>query len=91
MSRLTTVYSAGTTAVLAAMRDTGVRRFVGITAAPVGPDDQKSALDRHIVHALLHRFFGGDYDDMRRIEDLLAGVTVSGRCSDPTRPVGALA
>lgn len=72
MNRPTTVYSAGTAAVLAAMRNTGVRRFVGITATPAGPDHQKSALDRHLVHPLLHRFFGGDYDDMRRMEDLLA-------------------
>ena len=72
MNRPTTVYSAGTAAVLAAMRDAGVRRFVGVTAVPVGPEDQKSALDRYLVHPLLHRFFGGGYDDMHRMEDLLA-------------------
>ncbi|HEV8045290.1 MAG TPA: NAD(P)H-binding protein [Rubrobacter sp.] len=72
MNRPTTVYSAGTAEVLAAMRDADVRRFVGVTAAPVGPDDHKSALDRYLVHPLLHRFFGGGYDDMRRMEDLLA-------------------
>ncbi len=72
MNRTTTVYSTGTAAVLAAMRETGVHRFIGITAAPTGPDDQKSALNRYVVHPLLHRFFGGDYDDMRRMEDMLA-------------------
>ena len=54
------------------MRDAGVRRFVGMTAVPVGPEDQKSALDRYLVHPLLHRYLGGGYDDMRRMEDLLA-------------------
>ena len=72
MNRPTKVYSAGTAAVLAAMRDAGVRRFVGLTAIPVGPEDQKSVLDRYLVHPLLHQFFGGGYDDMRRMEDLLA-------------------
>lgn len=71
-NRPTTVYSAGTAAVLDAMREMGVRRFVGLSAVPVGPDDQKSALERYLVHPLLHRFFGGGYDDMRRMEDLLA-------------------
>ena len=72
MSRPTKVYSAGTAAVLAAMRDAGVRRFVGVTAVPVGPEDQKSVLERYLVHPLLHRFFGGGYDDMRRMEELLS-------------------
>jgi putative NADH-flavin reductase len=72
MSRPTKVYSAGTAAVLAAKRDAGVRRFVGVTAVPVGPEDQKSVLERYLVHPLLHRFFGGGYDDMRRMEELLA-------------------
>ena len=72
MNRPTKVYSADTAAVLAAMCDAGARRFVGVTAIPVGSEDQKSALERCLVHPLLHRFFGGGYDDMRRIEDLLA-------------------
>ena len=72
MNRPTKVYSADTAAVLAAMCDAGARRFVGVTAIPVGSEDQKSALERCLVHPLLHRFFGGGYDDMRPIEDLLA-------------------
>ena len=72
MNRPTTVYSAGTAAVLAAMRETDVRRFVGVSAVPVGPEDQKSALERYLVHPLLHLFFGGGYDDMRRMEEVLA-------------------
>ena len=71
-NRPTTVYSAGTAAVLDAMRETGVRRFLGISAVPAEPEDQKSTLERYLVHPLLHLFFGGGYDDMRRMEDLLA-------------------
>ena len=71
-NRPTTVYSTGTAAVLDAMRETGVRRFLGISAVPAEPEDQKSTLERYLVHPLLHLFFGGGYDDMRRMEDLLA-------------------
>ena len=53
MRRPTTVYSAGTAAVLGAMREAGVRRFIGITAAPVGPRVQQRPLDRYLLHPLL--------------------------------------
>jgi NAD(P)H-binding len=72
MNRPAKVYSAGTAAVLVAMRDAGVGRFIGVTAVPVGPEDQKSALERYLVHPVLHWFFGGGYYDMRPMEDLLA-------------------
>ena len=72
MGRPTKVYSAGTAAVLDAMREAGVRRFLGGSAVPVGPDEQKSAIERYLVHPLLYRFFGEGYDDMRRMEELLA-------------------
>src|SRR5699024_3889173 len=68
----TTVYSRGTRAILAAMDEAGPHRFVGVSAAPIAPDAHKSGLERHVVHPLLHRFFGGGYDDMRVMEDLLA-------------------
>lgn len=70
--RPTTVYSAGTEAVLAAMRDVGVRRFVGITAAPLAERRGSGLLSGYVVHPVLHQFFGGEYDDMRRMEEVLA-------------------
>lgn len=70
--RPTTVYSAGTEVVLAAMRDAGVRRFVGITAAPLAERPGSGLLSGYVVHPLLHQFFGGEYDDMRRMETVLA-------------------
>jgi putative NADH-flavin reductase len=72
LRRPTTVYSAGTAAVLGAMREAGVRRFVGITAAPVGPRAQQSPLDRYLVHPLLWWVFGAVYEDMQRMEALVA-------------------
>jgi putative NADH-flavin reductase len=72
LGKPTTVYSLGTTEILTAMAVNGVTRFVGISATPVGPDELKSPLDRCLVHPLLRRFFGPGYDDMRRMEVILA-------------------
>jgi len=62
------VYSKGIAAVLAA----GARRIVAVSAVPAAPDHDKTFLERRLVHPLLYRFFGGSYDDMRRMESLLA-------------------
>ncbi|MFG1885560.1 NAD(P)-dependent oxidoreductase [Micromonospora sp. NPDC049102] len=70
--RPTRVYSAGGSAVLAAMRDLDIRRLVAITALPIAPVAEQDALQRRLVHPLLHRFFGGAYEDMRRMEAVLA-------------------
>lgn len=67
----TTVYSVGTSAILTAMAQAGVRRFVGISAAPAAPDDHKNLFERRLLHPLLGHFFGGAYEDMRRMEQLL--------------------
>ncbi|MDQ2881166.1 MAG: NAD(P)H-binding protein [Actinomycetota bacterium] len=72
MREPTTVYSAGTAAVLAAMREAGVQRFIGITAAPLGPKDQHGALERYLVNPVLWWFFGAQYADMRAMEELVA-------------------
>nr|WP_228046182.1 NAD(P)H-binding protein [Saccharopolyspora sp. HNM0983] len=66
------VYSAGTAAVLAAMREAGVRRIVAVTAEPLIAEQDKTALERLVVHPLLHRVFGAVYADMRRMEHVLA-------------------
>jgi putative NADH-flavin reductase len=72
MREPTTVYSAGTAAVLAAMHEAGVRRFIGITAAPLGPKDQHGALERYLMNPVLWLFFGAQYEDMRAMEALVA-------------------
>lgn len=68
----TTLYSAGVGAMLAAMAQTDVSRIVVVTAIPAEPAELKSHLDRTVLHPLLHLFFGGGYDDMARMETLLA-------------------
>jgi putative NADH-flavin reductase len=85
MRQATTVYSQGTTAVIAAMARDGATRFVGISAIPLTPTPEKSLLERHIVHPLLHYFFGGGYDDMRRMEELLSGSQINWTVFRPAR------
>ena len=68
MCRPTTLYSAAARAALAAMAETGVTRLVCVSAIPAEPDELKSPLERHVIHPLLFRFFGGGYDDMRVME-----------------------
>jgi putative NADH-flavin reductase len=67
----TTLYSASIAAVVGAMNEVGVRRIVAVTAIPAEPDELKTFMERHVVHPLLHVFFGGGYDDMIRMEQLL--------------------
>src|SRR5262249_47537048 len=49
-----------------------VRRLIVISAAPLAPDADKTVFERRVLHPLLHRFFGGGYADMGRMEQLLA-------------------
>jgi putative NADH-flavin reductase len=72
----TTVYSTGVANILKAMQEAEVRRFVGVSAAPVVPREASGRFERTILFPILHRFFGGAYDDMRRMEDVLGASTV---------------
>lgn len=72
LGKPTTVYSAGATAILSAMAGTDVTRFIGVSATPVGPREQESLPERRLVYPLLRRFFGPGYDDMHRMEAILA-------------------
>ncbi len=67
----TTLYSASVAAVLEAMKQTGVRRIVAVTAIPAEPNELKTFSERHVGHPLLLVFFGGGYEDMVRMEQLL--------------------
>ncbi|MGH3693945.1 MAG: NAD(P)-dependent oxidoreductase [Pseudonocardiaceae bacterium] len=66
------VYSRGTAAIVDAMRAAGVRRFVGIGAAPAVPRGEKTVLERLVIHPMLERAYGELYNDMRSMERLLA-------------------
>jgi putative NADH-flavin reductase len=69
--RPTTVYSAGVANIRDAMRDAGVRRFVGISALPVTPRTDLEPVERWIAMRLLSVFFGEMYADMTRMEQVL--------------------
>jgi putative NADH-flavin reductase len=67
----TTVYSKGAANIRDAMHHAGVRRFVGISALPVGSRTELGVAERWIVVPLLSRFFGEVYADMTRMEQVL--------------------
>jgi putative NADH-flavin reductase len=67
----TTVYSAGTAAVLKAMDNAGVRRILVVTADPTGPAKDRRG-EAKIIHPILWQFLRGTYEDMRRMEQALA-------------------
>lgn len=68
----TVIYSQGTANLLAAMGAQGITRIVVISASPVGPRQEQAFFDRRVVMPVLERFFGATYQDMRRMEALLA-------------------
>ncbi len=67
----TTLYSAGTAAVLKAMDNAEVRRILVVTADPTGPAQDRLG-EAKIIHPILWQFLRGTYEDMRRMEHLLA-------------------
>jgi putative NADH-flavin reductase len=67
----TTLYSAGTAAVLKAMDNAGVRRILVVTADPARPTKDRLG-EAKIIHPILWQFLRGTYEDMRRMEQLLA-------------------
>jgi putative NADH-flavin reductase len=77
------IAAPGTSAIVAAMRATGVRRIVAISAAPVGTvpspgrpqpprhDPGDGFVMRHILVRIAKTLFGKVYDDLARMEDVL--------------------
>lgn len=86
--RPTTLYSEGTAAVLEAMANANVRRLIAVTSTPVGPAAEKSLADRWVAHPLLHVFYGGAYDDMSRMEAILAASQAEWTVFRPPRLTG---
>jgi nucleoside-diphosphate-sugar epimerase len=79
------VASRGTRAIVAAMKATGVRRIVVVSAAPVSTvpspgrpnpprhDPGDGFFMRYLFSKIASARFGKVYDDLARMEDLLAG------------------
>ncbi len=68
----TTLYSASMRALLEAMQRIGLRRVVALTAIPAQPKTLSTLAERLVVHRLLNIFFGGSYQDMVRMEQVLS-------------------
>lgn len=73
----TTVYSAGTAGILTAMTRNGIDRLVVTSAEPAGDWHEAGALKRLLAYPVLQRLFGATYDDMRRMERILAQSSIA--------------
>jgi uncharacterized protein YbjT (DUF2867 family) len=65
-----TINSRGVRAAVEAMRATGVRRIVAVSAAPVGPPES-AFVRRVLVRPVLWRVFRVHYEDLERMEQVL--------------------
>lgn len=81
----TTVYSSGAANIVDAMHRAGVRRFIGVSALPVTPIHEVSALERLVVYPVLYRLFGEGYADMARMEQVLSGSDIDWTIVRPPR------
>ncbi|TDW19651.1 NAD(P)-dependent oxidoreductase [Kribbella kalugense] len=63
------VASSSTRSILAAMKASGVRRFVAVSAAPLGPvPPDESFLNRRVVYPMINAFAADVYADLRLME-----------------------
>jgi putative NADH-flavin reductase len=81
----TTVYSAGVANVLAEMSIARTLKLAVISAYPAGPREERPGLMDKIVSAILWRFFGASYTDMRRMEQILGDSDVIWMALRPPR------
>jgi putative NADH-flavin reductase len=71
------VASGSTRSILAAMSTTGVRRFVAVSAAPLGPvPPDESFLNRRLLLPFINAFAADVYADLRVMEaDIMSSAT----------------
>lgn len=74
--RPTTVFSRGTSNLIAALPTAGTSRLIVISSAPAGPWSETGAFEHLILYPLLQSFFGAMFDDIRRMEKILMGSGV---------------
>jgi len=82
----TDVYSIGVRNTLRAMQSNGAAKLAVISAVPAGPWEEQPLLQRRVALPLLRRFFGGSYDDMRRMETILQETTDVSRTAPSRQP-----
>ena len=79
-----TVASTTTRAILAALRQSGVPRFLAVSATPVGPiPDGEDFLNRRLIYPITRRFLRGIYGDLAVME---ADIAASGLRWTVVRP-----
>lgn len=85
-SKDVTVASSATRGIIAAMRQAGVRRFVAVSAWPVGPVPQgESLLGRRVLHPMMNRILKGVYADLERMEREIAASGLEWTVTWPPR------
>ncbi len=81
-----TVASGATSTILVALKLAGVRRFVAVSAWPVGPlPEGESLLGRRVLHPMLNRLLHGIYADLRRMEEEIAASGLDWTVCRPPR------
>lgn len=79
-----TVASTTTRAILAALTNAGVTRFLAVSATPVGPiPDGEDFLNRRLIYPVTRRFLRGIYGDLAVME---ADIAASGLRWTVVRP-----
>lgn len=76
----TLVYSQGAREILRVMDDAGVRRLEVVSASQAAPRNrwrEHGWFLSRVLFPLLYRQFSATYDDMRRMEEVLAGSDVN--------------
>jgi len=96
------IASAGTRAIVGAMREAGVRRVVAVSAAPVGTvpsprrpsppkhDPGDGFFMRHLLTPLVRTALRGLYEDLALMEDVLAGSGLDWTVVRPPRLTNGL-
>jgi len=80
------VTAPATRGILSAMEVCGVRRFVAVSAAPVGPSPQDDPfLDRRITTPLIRRFLRDVYTDLEAMEEAVRASNTEWTVMRPPR------
>ena len=83
----TDLYSQGVANELQAMAANDIKTLEVVSAAPAGPRDEQPFPARRIMFPILWRLFGGQYEDMRRMEAILRASSVDWIALRPPRLV----
>lgn len=83
----TDLYSQGVANELRAMAANKIAMLQVVSAAPAGPPEEQPFAARQIISPILWRFFGNQYEDMRRMEAVLRSSSVDWIVLRPPRLV----